>query len=197
MRLMLESRANGILFLGLFGAAWALEAGLRLSSRFEVTTILIVLVVLGLIASACFGFHKSARSQAVLTADEIVIRARSEKWLYWSMGAEGVVLFVVGGVVLPSLHLMPYVWPCVALIVGLHFLPLAYSFPLRIYYLTAVLMCLVAVIVIIGLSGGVLSLGSWDVVVGFACAAILWGTSGAVILQVLQLMRQSVAGVKT
>lgn len=188
MRLMLQARAGGIMFLTLFGAAWALEAGLRLSLPSIAVTIVFSVVVAWLVILITIRIRGAALSQPEPTVGQVAAQARADKWLYWSMGTEGVALFVICGIALPSLHLMWYIWPTVALIVGLHFYPLAYAFALRIYYVTATLMCLVAIAAIAGIASGALALESWNVIVGFACAGILWGTSGVVILQVRQVL---------
>lgn len=188
MRLILQARAGGIMFLTLFGVAWALEAGLRLSWPFVAATIAFSLVVVWFVTLANIRFRRAALSQREPTADQAAAQAVADKWLYWSMGTEGVALFVICGIVLPNLHVMSYLWPTVALIVGLHFYPLAYAFALWIYYVTATLLCLVAIMAMVGITNSVLTPESWKVLVGFACAGVLWGTSGVVIMQVRRLL---------
>ena len=69
--------------------------------------------------------------------------------------------------------------PVIALVVGLHFLPLAAVFGVRLYYLTGALISISAAVAAVALLMGV-TLGNpfgWSVVVGVATAAVLWATA--------------------
>lgn len=107
MRLMLEARAGGILVLGVFGAAWALEAAIRLPMIFAAGISVAALAVFGGLVRGSVSFRKAARLQPEPTPEDIAAASRADKWLYWTMGAEGIVLFLVGGILLPSIHSMP------------------------------------------------------------------------------------------
>lgn len=191
LRLMLEARAGGILFLGLFGSAWALEAAIRLPMLFTAGVSAAALAVLGGLVRESIRFSKAARLQPEPTTEEMDAAARADKWLYWAMSTEGLALFLVGGVLLPSLHSMSYLWPSMALIVGLHFYPLAFGFRLPVYYATATLICIVAVAAMIGLSGGYPSVVVWDAIVGISCAVALWGSCCFIIWNVRRIVAAS------
>jgi hypothetical protein len=92
--------------------------------------------------------------------------------------------------VLLNLHLLQYVWPSVALIVGLHFFPLRYAFRLPVYDVTGAFMSLVGIVAMVALAMGH-DLGmphGWDVVVGLSCALVLWGTCGYIWLKVREAL---------
>lgn len=82
----------------------------------------------------------------------------------------------------------------VALVVGLHFFPLASLFRVPLYYVTGAALCVVAVSTPIA----ALSLGAstavWQVVSGLGAAAILWATSA--VLSIGALSRGSSGSVR-
>lgn len=181
MRLALNARASGVLFLGLFAMVWAVEAALRMSTLYMVAVCVIALGAMGALVAISLGLRKSAKDLPLPTVDELATEARADRWLYWCIAVEGVALFLIGGVLLPSLHLMSYLWPSIALVVGLHFYPLAYGLNLKVYYRTATLMCIVSAAAIGGLSGGYLSVAAWDTLVGIACAIVLLASCGFIV----------------
>jgi hypothetical protein len=74
-----------------------------------------------------------------------------------------------------------------AIIVGIHFFPLAPLFQVRSHYLTGALLCLVAIVTLLvvptRVTVGNREIIAWWVVVGFGCALILWVTGLALWLQ--------------
>lgn len=180
---MLNARASGILFLGIFGVAWAVEAALRLPASYGIAIAGLAAILLGSLFVSSARLRKSAASQPEPTASEVASAAQADKWLYWVTGAEGILLFLTSNTLI-NMHLGSYLWPAVALIVGLHFYPLGYAFKLRIYGITATLMSLVAMAAITGLSEGYGSPQIYDVAVGLGSAAILWATCGLIIWDV-------------
>jgi hypothetical protein len=192
MRLMLSGRASGIMFMALFGAVWAWQAAGNLSMPYAALVYGVAALMAGGLLIVSFSFRKLARSQPEPSAEELAAAARADKWFYWVLGGEGVALFLAGAI-LPNLHLAAYLWSAVALIVGLHFYPLRYVFRLPVYDVTGTLMSLAALMVIVALATGY-DLGlphGWDVVLGFCCALILWGTCGFIILGVRQKMAEA------
>lgn len=92
----------------------------------------------------------------------------------WS-AIEGVAMFVAANV-LNNLHLPTAIMPVFAIIVGLHFLPLARGIPVRIYYATG------AGLVALGLVALLLPASDRAMVTGSAAALILWA-SGIVLVR--------------
>ena len=69
----------------------------------------------------------------------------------------------------------------IAIIVGIHFLPLAYLFQVRIYYFTGALLCLLPIFTWLFIPPQV-TIKEYQInanmsVVGFGSAIILWGSS--------------------
>lgn len=101
---------------------------------------------------------------------------------------EGVAIFAAV-TVLVNLGRRDLIAPAVAIIVGVHFLPLARWFPAPIYYLTA------ALLVAVGMAGaGVQNLPARVLTVGIGAAAVLWLSCGVVLLHAHQ--RNQSAGEK-
>ncbi|WP_057913070.1 DUF7010 family protein [Peribacillus muralis] len=68
----------------------------------------------------------------------------------------------------------------IAIIVGIHFLPLAALFKIKLYYVTGVMICLVALLTLL-LDPNTVLLGNHQItsklsLLGFGCALILWTT---------------------
>ncbi|WP_448662405.1 DUF7010 family protein [Sphingomonas sp. CJ20] len=84
----------------------------------------------------------------------------------WS-SAEGVAIFVAANVLI-NLHMAERLLPTMAIIVGLHFLPLARGIPARIYYWSG------AALILVGAIGWLLPAGDTPLVTGLLAAATLW-----------------------
>lgn len=96
-------------------------------------------------------------------------RKRRGRILGGAATLEGVAIGIVCNLLIAN-GLTDYLFPAVALIVGLHFLPMARLLPLPIYYLSAALLILVAG------AGLLVDPGLRPMAVGAAAAASLWLT---------------------
>lgn len=185
LRLSLEGRAGGISFLALFGAVWLALAGYKLG--LPLAAVFYVVAVVGAVIwlRVAAAWRKAARLQPEPSAEGLAAEARKDKWFYWVLGAEGLLLFLNGNL-LVNLHLLAFIWPSIALIVGLHFYPLAYAFRLPVYYATATFMCVLAVGVMacIALAPGFAAQETWDALVGVGSGLVLWGSCAYIWLQV-------------
>ena len=90
---------------------------------------------------------------------------------------EGVAIFAAVSV-LVNLGRRDLIAPAVAIIVGVHFLPLARSFPAPIYYLTG------ALLVAVGMAGTLVhDLPARMLTVGIGAAAVLWLSCSIMLLR--------------
>ena len=89
---------------------------------------------------------------------------------------EFVALFVTANI-LVNVHRADLMLPAGAIIVGLHFFPLARGIPVRIYNATG------AGLVSLGLIGLLLPVDRRPILIGLGAAAILWATALAIIVQ--------------
>ena len=103
--------------------------------------------------------------------------ARRSRLVGIASGVEGAAIFATA-VVLGNLGMDAYLAPAIAIIVGLHFVPLARGLPARLYYGTA------ALLVLVGAAGAALPDPDMRrTLVSAGAAVILWVTSGLVVLR--------------
>jgi hypothetical protein len=159
---------TGAIIMGVFAAVWWV-AGVRASGYGSPLIYAVAPVVTGLIIVAALrGRERSAQEPP----EE---HARRDRLVGIASAAEGVAILVAVNV-LVNLGLNDYVAPVIAIIVGLHFVPLARLLPARLYYATA------ALLVALGVCGFAMrrpDLRLLVVSVGAAC--VLWLTCAFVL----------------
>jgi hypothetical protein len=173
-RSTLLGMTTGAAFVFTFGVVWLLlglfrgrpsPAWLRLSLLVVGSALGASIAVLGLGAS---GIPPAA---APLTAQEIVTNREIVRHFYMIFGVELAAIFL-SVVVLRLLHYQDYILCGIALIVGVHFFPLAALFKAPLYYGTALLGCA------IGLVGFFMAdAGLRQKVVGISFGLLLWATA--------------------
>ncbi len=87
----------------------------------------------------------------------------------WS-AVEGVAMFLAANTLI-NLHRSELLLPVFAIIVGLHFLPLARGIPVRLYYLTG------AGLIAVGIAGTQMPPSDAPLVVGGVAALVLWASA--------------------
>lgn len=95
--------------------------------------------------------------------------ARRRRIIGWALGGEGLAIAVVSHLMVKA-GLIAFIVPAVAIIVGLHFLPLAKLFKVKIYYVAGVLITLA------GIAGLAVDAPHRALVTGLSAAALLWLT---------------------
>jgi hypothetical protein len=124
------------------------------------------------LATAAFRANRHARS--VSASDQ----RRIGRMVGWASAAEGVAILVAVNV-LNSAGLQAYDVCAIAIIVGLHFIPLARMPHARIYNVTA------AALTALGLAGCLLPEAARGLAVGSGAAVVLWATCAFVISRML------------
>lgn len=133
------------------------------------------LLVAAAIGLAAWRLMRRDRS-APRIATDAVAQARRNRLVAWASGAEGLAIFLVAGVVLPSTGHRDATVSAIALIVGAHFVPLARGLSAPAYYVTAV------ALVGLGLAGfGIADLDARITIVSAGAAIVLWLTVVAVL----------------
>lgn len=151
--------AWGAIIMGFFGAVFAAvtlgwqyhAAGLALAAPFAIFA-----------AIALAATHVLRLPGAGIVPSE-----RAGRVIMWSSIGEGVGLFIVANVV-QNVHRPNLLLPAMALVVGLHFLPIAAAAPFRPFYIvggTLILAAIAGAVVVSPLGGAI---------AGFAAAAALW-----------------------
>lgn len=100
-----------------------------------------------------------------------VLSQKTQRVILWSSAAEGIGIFIGSNVVI-NIHRPEWQLPMMALVVGLHFLPIAFSASSRhLYALGAVLIASAAV-------GFTVPAPAGGTIAGLAAAATLWIAAG-------------------
>jgi tetrahydromethanopterin S-methyltransferase subunit G len=189
-----QSLASGIFFLTFFGGAWALWGTSFLQGALHIGAY----VLIGLITLAFFvigaRLSRYARTLPQATAlEDVATGKRIGRWFGIVFGAE-VVLILLAAILLSRFGAGRFIAPMIALIVGVHFFPLAGLFHVRAYYLVGALLCLLALIAIVALLLGLQIAGpspdSWSYFVGIGAALVLWLTLLYLSRRAIGLMRQ-------
>ena len=154
-----------LIVLTAFAAAWA-WAALRLSGGAPALILIPILLSLALVAAGWRG-SRSIRSGGPRVGKLVAL---------WST-IEVVALLVAANAV-QYLDRGDLLFPAAAIIVGLHFFPLARGIPVRLYYATG------AGFLAAGLGGLLVPAAQRPMAVGASAALVLWATALVVVLRV-------------
>lgn len=171
---------GGIFILIFFGAYWGCTSAFFLSGVFQIAAFLLV----GLVTIGCFGLNwLLLRASRVLPEDQLSEDAPTRRSIQRRFGfifGLEIVLIALAGILLSHFQLTPFITPTIALIVGVHFFPLAQLFRVSAYFLTGVLLALIALVglgaLLLGLPIAGPSPYNWSLFVGIGATLILWCT---------------------
>lgn len=170
--------ARGAVIMGFFGAVFA---ALTLRLQWQLGATMLALPFIVFLAIGAAAIHTLG-----MKGNGIVLSERTKKALIWSSTGEGIGIFLASNVV-TNLHRPDLLLPAIALVVGLHFLPIAYAAAFRPFYALGAFLLLSAVI------GFVMAAPAGAEVAGIAAALGLWFASTAAIIRERQAKRASVA----
>jgi hypothetical protein len=160
--------AWGALIMGFFGSVFA---ALTLYWQLQIAGALLALPFLG------FALIAIAAAYVIrLPGTGVTLPEKAEKAIMWATIGEGVGLFLAANFAI-NLHRQDLLLPAMALIVGLHFLPIAFAAAFRPFWLLGGALLLAA------LAGFLLGAPLGGEVAGLAAALALWT---AAILAVLR-----------
>ena len=185
-RATVRGYTSGALFMTFFGAFWASFTAFALGPWQRVLLFSIVGVVSIALVTAAIRLLRQARHLPPSTSEEARAQGKAQGRRFFLVFAIELGSIFLAASLLGSAGLEGFIPPVIALIVGLHFLPLAAVFKVRLYYLTGILISLVAAVALVALLVG-MTLGGvfgWAVVVGIATALILWATALGVLYTV-------------
>jgi hypothetical protein len=180
----LRGTASGVLFMAFFGTLWSYTGVMGLQG-WGSPWLLIVALAIGILL-VVGGFSLISASKEFPQGTSIHSGNGGRKMRMWFniiFAGEGIAIGIAIGVCNAVGH-QEYIPLIIAIIVGLHFLPLARLFRVSIYYYTGLLLCVVPVITwlfipeTVTLNGQ--QLDAYMSVVGLGSALILWVTSLAI-----------------
>lgn len=173
--------AVGVLFMAFFGTMWA-YLGIMGLQGWGSPWLLIAALTIGIvlvIGGSLLIFASRVLPNKSPNVDEGP-RKNIGIWFNIIFAAEGVAIVIAIAVCNAMSHaeLIP---PVIAMIVGIHFLPLANLFQVKTYYVTGILLSILPIITILfvplNLPLNDHQINAYMSVVGFGSALILWGTS--------------------
>jgi hypothetical protein len=153
---------SGLFILTIFAAAWAC-AGLMAAGYAPAWTLAPAAV-----SAALLGWTLSEPATARSLGPHV--RRLVGRWSMIEGLAIGAALYV-----LVNRHEIEAIFPVLAVIVGIHFLPLARGIPIRLYYASG------TGLVLLGLGGMLVPAADRPIAIGLGAAAILWATAFACI----------------
>ncbi|WP_274310265.1 DUF7010 family protein [Solibacillus daqui] len=191
-RSAVHGTAFGVFFMAFFGTLWA-YTGIMGLQGWGVPLLLVATVTIG-IALFIGGVSLLRASRELTEQVSKTDLKRGKRMMFWFniiFTAEGLAIAITIAVCNATRHteLIPVL---IAIIVGVHFIPLAPLFQVRLYYFTGALLCLLAIITLLFVPAKV-TLGEHQInafmsVVGFGSALILWATGLAIWLMGKRLL---------
>jgi hypothetical protein len=175
-----QGTADGTFFLTFFGAYWGFTSAVFLPGTFQAISFLLVgLVTLALVGIGVMLLRQTRALPKESSPDD---RDRGKR-IVWGFGiifGLEIILIALANILLSIFPLSRFIAPTTALIVGLHFIPLARLFQVRIGYVTGTLLCMLALIALVALLVGLPLAGSspynWSLFVGIGATLVLWLT---------------------
>ena len=187
--------ASGVFFMAFFGTLWA-YTGIMGLQGWGAPLLLVTAVAIGIVLFIGGVSLIRASGELANQVSKTALRhgKRTRFWFNIIFAAEGLAIAITIAISNATHHpeLIPVI---IAIIVGVHFLPLARLFQVRLYYFTGTLLCLLAIITWLFVPAKV-TLGEHQInafmsVVGFGSALILWGTGLAIWLMGRRLLVSS------
>ncbi|KXV69591.1 hypothetical protein AD951_05935 [Acetobacter malorum] len=149
----------GALIMGFFGAIFA---SMTLYAQCHGSGLILISPFIG------FGIIGLLAAYVIRQPGEgIVPSERASKAIRWSSIGEGIGLFLASNIVI-NLHHPEFLMPAMALVVGLHFLPIAYAASFSPFY------ALGGALILFGLIGFIVTAPLGGAISGFASAGGLW-----------------------
>ena len=176
-----QGAAGGTFFLTFFGAYWGFFSAVFLRGTFQVISFLLVgLVTFAFLATGGLLLWE-ARALPKEPSREDRTQGRSIVRGFSIIFGLEIVLIALASMLLSIFPLSRFIAPTTALIVGMHFIPLARLFRVSVGYVTGALLCVLALIALVALLSGLPLAGSspynWSLFVGIGATLVLWLTN--------------------
>ena len=185
---LIQGYESGALILTFFGSLWASLTMIGITPRQRIFLAIVVVLVTIPLAYSAITLLREARQLPDVPSPEGEARGTKIAIWYGVVFAREFILIAVASILLSRANRDELIPLVTALIVGLHFLPLAALFQVQAYYVTGVAITLLAGVAVIAILLG-RTLGgpwTWSVVVVLGNAVILCLSA----LYVLQIGRQ-------
>lgn len=158
--------ATGAIIMSFFGAVFA---AMTLATQYGWRGVPLLLPFAVFAATALAAIHAMRGTKGARTASE-----KAERVILWSSIGEGIGIFIAANVVANLGH-REWLLPAIALVVGLHFLPMAFAIPFRPFYVLSAALLVAAAL------GFVLRQPDGARIAGLTSATVLWIASVAAV----------------
>ncbi|WCT13527.1 hypothetical protein [Mucilaginibacter jinjuensis] len=140
----LDNMTGGLFLMSIFTAGWIGLAEYNLKGRDYGVIGVVFLAIILVFISHYFKFNSAAKTlQGNYPATKSVEEKQQDKWFMIIGSLEGLAIFLTANVLINTGYFNYFV-PAMALIVGLHFFPLAYIYKRSFDYFMGAWTCLVA-----------------------------------------------------
>jgi hypothetical protein len=190
-RAAVQGMASGIFFLTFFGAYWGFISAAFMSGTVQVVAFLLVgLVTLGFFGMGIILLRYARTLPKTVSLADAAVGKRIALWFGIIFGIE-IVLIALASILLSIFQVDRFIAPATALIVGIHFFPLARLFRVPVYSLTGVLLSVLALVaLLLGWPIAGPSPYNWSLFVGVGTTLVLWLTVLYLTRFGLRVMRQ-------
>lgn len=185
--------ANGVMFMTFFGALWA-SIGIIGSHGLGAPWLLVLSVVVTLIlligAISLFGKAHNMNNAFIPKVSEHWKKINRKFGLIF--GLEGLAIFITS-VICNIINHFEVFFPIMAIIVGIHFFPLAKLFRENFYYGTGGVLCILGVITFLlptNVTVSNVTLIATSTFIGFGSALTLWLTGLRIWITMLKQLKQ-------
>lgn len=191
----LQGSASGVLLMAFFSSLWA-SIGLVALQGLGAPWLLIIIVLigLGLLAGGLTLWRGASGLPKETSPESAKVGKHIGLWYGIIFATEGIAIGIAS-YLCNRINRVDLFFPITAIIVGIHFLPLAHLFRVDFYYLIGMLLSVVGLLALFLIpqtamvNGRELVLRS--IVAGFGCAIILWGTGLTLWVQGRAALRQA------
>ncbi|WP_037465889.1 hypothetical protein [Shimazuella kribbensis] len=171
--------ANGVMFMTFFGALWASIGIVGSRSLWEPWLLIFSgIITLLLLIGSLFLFGKGRNLTNSTNPEEKEHWKKVNRKFSLVFGLEGVAILITSVICNVTNHFEVF-FPIVAIIVGVHFFPLAQLFRVSFYHVTGIILCVLGIITFFlpmnATINGVTLVAS-SVFIGFGSAFTLWMT---------------------
>lgn len=188
----IRGTASGVMFMAFFGTVWADIGigGLQVSSAIS---LFILAVLIGAILFFS-GMRLMKHSRHLPSTTQSHNQRHVDKW-FSIIFATQFGLIAIAAILTNIVGKFEWFFPIMAIIVGVHFFPLAHLFQVKMYYVTGTLICLLAIVILlfvpidIHISGH--QIDAWWTFIGLGSMFILWITSVVILFMGRKLVKSA------
>lgn len=184
----------GALWLIVAGAAFATWALVMINTTVAVGGLVVMLMLVAALIVVGVAMVRAVLRLPGRVPPKTPREERMGRQFVWVVVAEFAAFMVVNGFLSITKRFI-FIEPLDLIIVGIHFLPLAYLFDVRRYYLMGALFCAIPALTLLAVSRATLvgDVQAWYVLPSLGCSAVAVLTGAASLREVKLLLKQVLA----